>query len=126
MSEVKLFRREDLDLAPKEGHAVLGLVNASFSPELGGGIGVFNDADVAWTCTYDEILFVLEGRMTIRVKGQGDYTGGPGDTIWIPRGLPMTYLTKGKCTFFYAVCPVDKSPSSAKKIAYPTHGPTKT
>jgi ethanolamine utilization protein EutQ len=125
MAEVKLFRRKDLDLAPKEGHAVLGLVNASYSRRLGGGIGVFNDADIPWTCTYDEILFILEGRMTIRVEGKGDYIGGPGDTIWIPKGVPIVYRTKGACTFFYAVCPVGNSPSTSKTIAYPTHGPTK-
>ena len=41
MSETKLFRKQDLDLVPIKGMKTIGLVNASFSDELGAGIGVF-------------------------------------------------------------------------------------
>ena len=46
MSETKLFRKADLDLEPVDGMKTIGLVNTSFSQELGAGIGVFEACSI--------------------------------------------------------------------------------
>ena len=123
MADVKLFRKADLDLTPKDGEAVVGVVNTSFSDTMGAGIGAFEDCAIEWTVTYDEILFITEGTLTLRV-GEKAYEAGPGDILWIPKGTSLVYEAKERVTFFYAVHPVHKSPSTDKPLTYPTAGPS--
>ena len=59
MSETKIFRKKDLDLEPVNGIKTIGLVNVSFSDELGAGIGVFEDCSIPWHITYDEVINIL-------------------------------------------------------------------
>ena len=66
MYETKLFRKEDLNLDPVNGMKTIGLVNTSFSEELGAGIGVFEDCSIPWHITYDEVIYILEGHFTLR------------------------------------------------------------
>ncbi len=115
---VKLFRRDDaLYAAGTNGIAAHGLINAGFSPDLGAGVGVFDRCSVAWTPDYDEVLFILEGMLRLRV-GDKVYVAASGDTLWIPRGTPIVYESPVRTKFFYAVCPVQNSISTreAKKF----------
>ena len=120
---VKLFRKVDQVFTPTNGGAVLGLVNSSYSQGLGGGIGTFEDVRSEWTVTYDEILFILDGTLTLGV-GDEDYVAGPGDTLWIPKDTALVYKADAKVTFFFAVCPSTESPSASKHIDFPTAGPS--
>lgn len=122
---VKLFRKSDQDLTPGDtGAAVQGLVNTSFSKRLGAGIGVFRDCAMKWTVTYDEVLFILEGKLRLRT-GEGTFHAGPGDTLWIPEGTSLVYEADAPVTFFYAVAPVTGSPTTGKPSSHPTAGPGK-
>jgi ethanolamine utilization protein EutQ len=123
MSQVKLFKTRDLDLTPTDGDVVIPVINAAYSSELGAGVGVFENCSMPWTVTYDEVLFIKEGDFTLRV-GDESYHAGPGDILWIPKDTPLVYEAKGRVTFFYAVHPVGKSPSTAKTLAYPTTAPS--
>lgn len=123
MTEVKLFRKSDQDLQPNaSGASVQGLVNVSFSDRLGAGIGVFEKCQMEWTVTYDEVLFILEGRLRLKTKA-GTFEAGPGDTLWIPNGTWLVYQADAPVTFFYAVSPVQSSPSTSVEKAHPTSGP---
>lgn len=123
MAGVKLFHKADQDLKPNErGVVVQGLVNVAFSERLGAGIGVFENCAVEWTVTYDEVLFILEGKFCLRV-GEDVYHSGPGDTLWIPSGKSLVYEADAPVTFFYAVSPVELSPSTGKASAHPTAPP---
>ena len=123
MGDVKLFRQRDLDLAPnKDGIVTAPVVNRGFSAAMGAGIGVFEQCHIEWTVTYDEVLFIKDGNFTLRV-GDKAYHAGPGDILWIPRDTPLVYEARDKVTFFYAVCPVEKSPSTSMTTAYPTTPP---
>ena len=123
MSDVKLFKVRDLDLTPRDGQAVLPVVNRSYSRELGAGIGVFESCSIEWTVSYDEVLFIKDGNFTLRV-GDKAYRAGPGDILWIPKDTRLVYEAKERVTFFYAVHPVGGSPSTSKEIAFPTTGPS--
>jgi ethanolamine utilization protein EutQ len=117
MSETKLFRKDGLDLEPVNGMKTIGLVNVSFSEELGAGIGVFEDCSIPWHITYDEVIYILDGRFTLRV-GDKVFEGGPGDVLWVPRNTRIVYEAQERVTFFYAVLPAGKAPSTAKRIDY--------
>ncbi len=124
MTGVKMFRKGDLDLTPNDqGAAVLATVNAGVSGTMGAGIGTFEDCAIAWTVTYDEVLFIADGEFTLRV-GDDVYEAGPGDILWIPKDTALVYEAKGKVTFFYAVYPASASPSASQTTAHPTAGPS--
>jgi ethanolamine utilization protein EutQ len=124
MAGVKLFRKADQDLTPgPSGAAVQGLVNTSFSPRLGAGIGVFRECAMEWTVTYDEVLFILEGEFQLKTH-EGTFHAGPGDTLWIPEGTWLVYIAHQPVTFFYALAPPDRSPSTQIAVAHPTAAPT--
>ena len=115
----KLFRKSDQDLVPGEGGAaVRGLVNTSFSAHMGAGIGVFENCAMEWTVTYDEVLFILDGRFRLQTR-EGTYEAGPGDTLWIPAGSWVVYEADAPVTFFYAVCPISESPTTSAAHSYP-------
>lgn len=123
MPTVKLFRKSDQDLVPKaNGAAVQGLVNTSFSTRLGAGIGVFQDCSMEWTVTYDEVLFILAGQFRLKTK-EGTFHAGPGDTLWIPEGTWLVYEADAPVTFFYAVAPIDGSPTTGVAQSHATAGP---
>jgi ethanolamine utilization protein EutQ len=123
MTDVKLFRQRDLDLTPgQDGIVTVPVVNHGYSAAMGAGIGVFRECRIEWTVTYDEVLFIKDGNFTLRV-GDKVYRAGPGDMLWIPKDTALVYEADAPVTFFYAVCPVDKSPSTSKTTAYPTSPP---
>ena len=124
MPRVRLFRKSDQDLVPgPSGAAVQGLVNTAFSPRLGAGIGVFENCDMEWTVTYDEVLFILEGEFRLKTK-DGTFHAGPGDTLWIPEGTWLVYSATAPVTFFYAVAPPDRSPSTQIAKSHPITSPS--
>lgn len=105
--------------------AVRPLVNVSNSQTLGGGIGVFGaGCDMAWTVTYDELIFIHKGEFQLSV-GDRIYDAGPGDTLWIPADTSLSYRAEEDVTFFYAVYPAVNSPSTGQALLFPTTEPRK-
>jgi len=43
-----------------------------------------------WIVTYDEVIFVIEGRFTVRGE-DGAKTAGPGEVIFLTKGTKVTY-----------------------------------
>ncbi|MGI8997701.1 MAG: cupin domain-containing protein [Pyrinomonadaceae bacterium] len=43
-----------------------------------------------WIVTYDEVIFVIEGRYTVRGE-DGAKTAGPGEVIFLTKGTKVTY-----------------------------------
>ncbi len=125
MSGVKLFRREDQDFTYRDDMpaSVLALVNAGNSDTMGGGLGVFGaGCDIEWEVTYDEFLFIHQGNFKLRI-GDEVFEAGPGDTLWIPRNTPLSYVAEEDVWFFFAVYPAVNSPSASQAIAYPSAPP---
>ncbi len=130
MSGVKLFRREDQDFSynvdmsvNQEPYSILAFANASNSDSLGGGFGVFGaGSNVEWTVTYDELLFIHSGQFQLRI-GDEIFHAGPGDTMWIPKDTPLTYIAEVDVWFFFAVYPLSKSPSASLSKVYPESPP---
>lgn len=79
--------------------------NAGDGTRLGSGFVRLRRAEIPWTLRYDEVLFVLEGQVTIRTEG-GDLIAGPRDCVWLPNGTELTYLAEDALVF-YAIEPAN-------------------
>lgn len=76
------------------------------SGRLGCGIMEMEQTTFDWTLNYDEIDYVIEGKLTIR--GQvGSVTAGPGEIILIPKGSKIQFSVPEKARFLYVTYPAD-------------------
>jgi ethanolamine utilization protein EutQ len=119
MSDAKMYRGNDMDLTVREGGGgnVVATVNCAVSQKLGGGIGVFENCNVPWTVTYDEILFGIEGVLEIHTA-EGIHEVGPGDMMWLPAGTEMAYVASEAAKFFFAVAPVTESKAGSSTVVH--------
>lgn len=120
---VKLFRRDETQFEPgPNGIAAHGLINAGFSKQMGAGVGVFEKCSVEWTLDYDEVLFIIDGKLRLHVS-EKTYEAGAGDVLWIPSGTAIVYEATVRTAFFYAVSPVQNSISTSQAQSFPESPP---
>ena len=72
------------------------VINSEISRHMGGGLEIMEGVNVHWTVTYDEILYIHEGHMTIRTDRMKAAAGSGYSTAtdladWLVReaGLPF-------------------------------------
>ena len=76
------------------------------SPRLGVGIMEMTDTTFPWTLNYDEMDYVVEGRLEILCNVQ-KVSAGPGELIYIPKGSEIQFSVTGHARFLYFVYPAD-------------------
>ena len=76
------------------------------SPRLGVGIMEMTDTTFPWTLNYDEMDYVIEGRLDILCNGQ-KVSAGPGELIHIPKGSEIQFSVTGHARFLYFVYPAN-------------------
>ena len=76
------------------------------APRLGCGLMVMEKSTFPWTLTYDEMDYIIDGRLDILVGGE-TVSAGPGEVIHIPKGSQIQFSAKGKVRFLYFVYPAD-------------------
>ncbi len=76
------------------------------SPRLGAGIMEMTDTTFPWTLNYDEIDYVISGRLNILTGGE-TVAAGPGEVIYIPKGSSIQFSVTGHARFLYFVYPAD-------------------
>ena len=76
------------------------------SPRLGVGIMEMTDTTFPWTLNYDEMDYVVEGRLDILCNGR-HVSAGPGELIHIPKGSEIRFSVTGRARFLYFVYPAD-------------------
>lgn len=76
------------------------------SPRLGVGIMEMTDTTFPWTLNYDEMDYVISGRLEIRSNGR-TVSAGPGEIIYIPKGSGIEFSVTGHARFLYFVYPAD-------------------
>jgi ethanolamine utilization protein EutQ (cupin superfamily) len=111
MTVAKHFKHAELPLIPCKAPGgetrIARVINSEVSQHMGGGLEIMEGVNIHWTVTYDEILYIHEGHMTIRTD-QGAFECGPGDIVWLPNGTTLDYdASKGRCAYFYTLYPVD-------------------
>ena len=73
---------------------------------LGAGFMTFENSELPWTLTYDEVDYVVEGEFTIKTNGRL-YTMKPGDVFHIPKGTSLVFGSPSFCKVFYVVYPAN-------------------
>ena len=76
------------------------------SPRLGAGIMEMTDTTFAWTLNYDEMDYVISGRLDILIGGDR-ISAGPGEVVYIPKGSGIQFSVRGHARFLYFVYPAD-------------------
>jgi ethanolamine utilization protein EutQ len=82
--------------------------------KLGAGFGRLTKASFEWTVQYDEVILVLEGKVTAITQTE-TLKAGRLDTIWLPAGTRVTYQAED-ALIFYAIQPADwAQPNSTER-----------
>ena len=108
-TKVKLLTDRDVpwdQLVP--GFELARVITSAGSTQLGGGYMRFaEDAEFAdWTLTYDEVVFVQTGELTVRSDGD-DTVARAGEAILIPNGAKVTYRGRAGTVGFFVLWPFD-------------------
>lgn len=82
------------------------LFTLSQSPRLGAGLMEMKQTTFDWTLTYDEIDYVIEGRLSIHCNGRTE-TAGPGEVLLIPKGSKIQFSAPDFARFLYVTYPAD-------------------
>lgn len=73
---------------------------------LGAGFMTFENSELPWTLSYDEVDYVVEGEFTIKTGGKL-YAMKPGDVFHIPKGTSVVFGSPSFCKVFYVVYPAN-------------------
>ena len=108
-TKVKLLTDRDVpfdELVP--GLELARAITNAGTTQLGGGYMRFADhAEFAdWTLTYDEVLFVQTGELTV-VSDAGSSVAGAGEAVLIPKGAKVTYRGRAGTVAFFVLWPFD-------------------
>ncbi|MET3557185.1 ethanolamine utilization protein EutQ [Streptococcus rupicaprae] len=82
------------------------LLSLEESPRLGLGLMTMEDTTFPWHLDYDEVDYVIDGRLDI-VVGDEVMSAGPGEILFIPKGSDIKFSVKGKARFIYVTYPAD-------------------
>ena len=76
------------------------------SPRLGAGLMVMEHTTFPWHLAYDEIDYVISGRLTV-ISPAGPVTAGPGQVILIPKDSDIQFSAPESARFLYVTSPAD-------------------
>ena len=82
------------------------LVSLEESPRLGFGVMEMDKSSFDWFLNYDEVDYVIEGRLEIIINGN-KVAADKGELIFIPKGSSITFSAPDFARFFYTVYPAD-------------------
>lgn len=110
VSKAKIFKHGELpfkpSVTPTATSSIARVINAEISQTMGGGLEYLENATIDWTVTYDEVLFIHEGTLTIELD-DGRHECKPGDIVWLPNGTRLKYIATERTGYFYALYPFD-------------------
>ena len=82
------------------------LASLNESPRLGFGVMEMDHSSFDWTLNYDEVDYVIEGRLEILIGGR-KVTADKGEIIFIPKGSSIAFSAPDFARFIYVVYPAD-------------------
>ena len=110
MTKATVFKRRDFNfvpaVTPTGSTSIARIINSSVSRHMGAGVEYLENSTIDWTVTYDEILFICEGSLTLKFD-DGAHECTAGDIVWLPKGTRLKYIAEGRAGYFYALYPVD-------------------
>ena len=93
---------------PKDQVTTTDLFTLQESPRLGAGLMEMKETTFPWTLTYDEIDYIIEGRLEILIDGR-KVVGEAGDIILIPKNSKIEFSAPKYAKFLYFVYPANWS-----------------
>ncbi|MBU5591920.1 DUF861 domain-containing protein [Clostridium sp. MSJ-4] len=82
------------------------VISVQESPRLGCGIMEMKETSFPWTLRYDEVDYIIEGRLEIDINGK-KVVGNKGDIIYIPRDSKINFTVPNYAKFMYVTYPAD-------------------
>ncbi len=76
------------------------------SPRLGCGVMEMEKSSFDWVLNYDEIDYIIEGRLEIVIDGR-KVIGEAGDVILIPKNTAIQFSVPDYARFLYVTYPAD-------------------
>ena len=80
------------------------ILSSKESPNIAAGFLKIIDSTFPWHLSYDEIDFIMEGDVTIKINGK-EYTAYTGDIIYIPKGSDVIWSAKEYTKLLYITYP---------------------
>lgn len=103
----KMKKRVRMDTGnPNDEVYTTDLFELEESPRIGAGLMEMIKTTFDWTLTYDEIDYIIEGRLDIIIDGR-TVSGEAGDIILIPKGLKIKFSAPDYAKFIYVVYPAN-------------------
>lgn len=107
LPEMEVSEEDRLDTGnPQDIVYTKDLFSLEESPRLGCGLMVMKDTTFDWKLDYDEIDYVISGRLDIVIDGR-TVSAGPGEIILIPKGSQIKFSVTGDARFVYVTYPAD-------------------
>ncbi len=111
---IKLVKAASVQLEPfafNVGHPemnihVTDIITAEHGSPMAAGFMTWEKGSFPWTLNYDEIDFVIDGQLEIRMGNQV-IIGNPGDVIFIPKGSNIFFGSPSYAKVFYVTYPAD-------------------
>lgn len=115
-AKVKLIRQGQVELEPFPFEVkrpdmkirTTDVVTARDGSPMGAGFMRFENGSFPWTLNYDEVEYVIDGELEIRV-GDESFIGHAGDVIFVPRGTSILFCTRTFAYFLYVTFPANWS-----------------
>lgn len=82
------------------------VIGADHGSPMAAGFMTWGQGSFPWTLNYDEIDFVIDGQLEIRLDNQV-VVGHPGDVIYIPKGSNIFFGSPSYAKVFYVAFPAD-------------------
>lgn len=107
LPKINVSEEDRLDTGnPNDRVYTKDLFSLQESPRLGCGLMVMEDTTFDWKLEYDEIDYVISGRLDILIDGR-KISAGPGEIILIPKGSQIQFSVTGDARFVYVTYPAD-------------------
>ncbi|MBQ3437531.1 MAG: DUF861 domain-containing protein [Fusobacterium sp.] len=105
----KMKKRVKMDTGnPKDQVTTTDLFTLQESERLGAGLMEMKETTFPWTLTYDEMDYIIEGRLEILIDGR-KIVGEAGDVLFIPKNSKIEFSAPDYAKFMYFVYPANWS-----------------
>lgn len=107
LAELDVSEEDRLDTG-KPGDIVYtkDLFSLTESPRLGCGLMVMKDTTFDWELGYDEIDYIISGRLDVIIDGR-TVSAEAGEIALIPSGSKIQFSVTGDARFIYVTYPAD-------------------
>ncbi|SKA75948.1 ethanolamine utilization protein EutQ [Caloramator quimbayensis] len=76
------------------------IINSKDGSSMNAGFITIEDCNFDWETACQEIYYVVEGTLTVKA-GEKVYTANPGDSVFFPKGVKITFGSPNKMKAFY-------------------------